>query len=48
MLCYYYEDHRNLDSLVQIMENLGLAWDVTLGDIKRYRISEELADYLTS
>ena len=46
-LRYYYEDHENLDSLVQIMENLELVWDVSPGDIKKYRISEELADFLT-
>lgn len=46
-LRYYYDDHPDLDSLVQIMDNLGLILDVTQTNVKRFRISEELADYLT-
>lgn len=45
---YYYEDHEDLDHKLQVMENLGLVRDAAINDVKRYRMSEELADYLLS
>jgi hypothetical protein len=46
-LCYYYDQHADLDNLMHIFENLGLVREVTTTNVKRYRMSEELADYLT-
>lgn len=44
---YYSEDHAELESKVQILENRGLVRDITNKNVKRYRMTEELAEYLT-
>jgi len=44
---YYFDDHGELESKVQILENLGLVRDVTNKNVKRYRMTEELVEYLT-
>lgn len=44
---YYFDDHPDLESQVQILENTGLVRDITNKNVKRYRMSEELVDYLT-
>ncbi|MEA2561930.1 MAG: hypothetical protein QOH06_3434 [Acidobacteriota bacterium] len=43
---YYFEDHPELDSQFKILENYGLVIDVTTRNVTRYRISEDLAEYL--
>jgi hypothetical protein len=43
---YYYETHPNLDQKVGVLENLGLVRDITFNNVKRYKVTEELADYL--
>lgn len=43
---YFYEEHPHLDDLMNILENLDLIRDVSRGELKRYRVSEELVDYL--
>lgn len=43
---YYYETHPDLDHKVRVLENLRLVTDITFTNVKRYRIVEELADYL--
>jgi hypothetical protein len=48
LLFYYYEDHEGLDDQLQVIENLGLIHNAAINDVKWYRISEELADYLIS
>ncbi len=43
---YYYETHPNLDQKIGVLENLGLLRDIKFNDVKRYKLTEELADYL--
>jgi hypothetical protein len=45
---YYLEDHENLPSKIQILENYGLVVDITPSNIKKYRIMENFAEYLLS
>lgn len=44
---YYLEDHEDLENKIQVLENKGLVYDVTNKNVKKYRMSEELVDYLT-
>jgi len=43
---YYLDDYPNLDGMIQVLENLELIRDVTRTNVKRYRFTEELVDYL--
>ncbi len=43
---YFYEDHPELDSMLQVFENLGLVSEITYNNTKRFIITEQLADYL--
>ena len=43
---YYFEDHTELASQFQVLENYGLVANVTSGSVTRYRITEDLAEYL--
>lgn len=43
---YTSADEATLLSKVQIIENLGLVRDITNKNVKRYRMTEELVDYL--
>jgi hypothetical protein len=45
-LIYYFEDHENLESKVQILENYGFVIDVTTGNAKKYRLMEEFVEFL--
>jgi len=45
-LVYYFDDHTDLGSQFHVLENYGLVSDVTTGKVSRYRISEDLAEYL--
>lgn len=45
-LTYFFDDHVNLLSKCQILVNYGLIVDVTHTNVSRFRISEELAQYL--
>ena len=45
-LIYYYEEHENLDSKVQILENYGVVVDVTKGNAKKYRLMEGFVEFL--
>lgn len=45
---YYFEDHKDLESKIQILENYGLVVDVTPSNAKKYRIMEEFTEYLLS
>jgi hypothetical protein len=45
-LCYFFDDHPDLLSQVQILENYGLVRDITYNNVHRYVMSEELAQYL--
>jgi len=47
-LAYHYDDHPELDGMLQILQNLGLIRDVTRTNVKRFRFMEELVDYLTA
>lgn len=38
---YYVEDHVNLESKMQILENYGFIYDTTTGNLKWYRMTEE-------
>lgn len=45
-LFYFYEDHPELDGMLQVLENLGLVREITYNNTKRFLITEQLADYL--
>lgn len=45
---YYYEDHPKLDDEVTVLENLGCVRNVAKNDVKRFRMSEDFAEYLSS
>jgi hypothetical protein len=45
-LCYFLDDHPELISQIQILENHGLVRDITHTNVDRYIISEKLAEYL--
>ncbi len=47
-LVYYHEDHDNLRSKIQILENLNLVYEITYNNTDRFIITEELADYLSN
>jgi hypothetical protein len=44
---YTCSDEATLLSKVQILENMGLVFDVTNKNVKRYRMTEEFVEYLT-
>jgi hypothetical protein len=46
ILFYFYDDHPDLDSKIQIMENVGAIRDIAFNDVKRYVMLEEFVDYL--
>jgi hypothetical protein len=46
VLTYYFDDHPEIENQVHILENHGLVTDVTSGRTKRYRLSEDLVEYL--
>lgn len=46
-LCYYYDDHNDLEGMVSILCNYNLVRDITFNNVKRYIFLEELVDYLT-
>jgi len=43
---YYYEAHPNLDQKMGVLENLGLVRDIAFNKVKRYRMTEDFAEYL--
>jgi hypothetical protein len=45
---YFFEEHENLQSKLQILENCGFVVDVTSGNARRYRLTEGFAEYLLS
>ena len=45
-LFYYYEDHDDLDDKLNILENVGLINNFSSNKTKRYRLTEQLAEYL--
>lgn len=45
-LVYYYDDHPELDSKLLILQNEDLIRDIRYNDVKRYLMSERLAEYL--
>ncbi len=45
-LCYYFDEHPDLLSQIQILENYGLVRKITYNNVQRYIISEEFAQYL--
>jgi hypothetical protein len=45
---YFFDDHDELLSKVQVLENLGLVREMTYNNVKRFLFTEELADYLTA
>ncbi|MDP2318225.1 MAG: hypothetical protein Q8O42_02645 [Acidobacteriota bacterium] len=45
---YYYETHANLDQKMGVLDSLGLARDITFNNVKRFKLSEALTDYLQS
>jgi hypothetical protein len=47
-LAYHLDEHEDLESRLQLLENLRLIRDVTYNNVKRFRFTEELVDYLTA
>jgi hypothetical protein len=47
-LAYFYEEHDSLDSKFRILENEHLVRDITSTNVKRYLLSEQLAEYLSA
>ena len=47
LLIYYYEDHNQLKDKITILCNHLLLVDITYNNVKRYNLTEKLADYLT-
>ena len=45
---YYFEDHENLQGKVHILENCGFVYDVTPGNAKKYRMTEEFVAMVVS
>ena len=43
---YYYEEHDNLDGKIQVLENYGFVIDITTGNAKKYRMTEEFVELL--
>lgn len=43
---YYYDDHENLLSKLNIMKNYGALIDIKFNNIYRYEIAEDFIDYL--
>ncbi len=46
-LCYFYDDHNDLEGMISILCNYNLVRDITYNSVKRYVFLEELVDYLT-
>jgi len=46
--CYYFEDHDNLQGKIHVLENQGFVIDVTPGNAKKYRMTEEFVELLVS
>ena len=47
ILFYYYDDHPDLDNKIRILENCHLIQEITYNNVKRYRLSEDIVEYLT-
>lgn len=45
-LVYYYDDHADLNDKLRLLQNEHLVRDISYTNVKRYVMSEELADYL--
>ena len=45
-LCYYYEDHEDLDIKIKALEVAGLINDITWNNTKRYEFTEDFVDLL--
>jgi len=45
-LVYYYDDYPQLDGIVRILQNYGLIQEITMGNVQRFAIAEDLAEYL--
>ncbi|MBI2469981.1 MAG: hypothetical protein HYV59_01885 [Planctomycetes bacterium] len=45
-LCYYFDDHPDLLSQIQILENYSLVREITYNNVQRYIMTEEFAQYL--
>ncbi len=46
-LVYYYEDHDDLDDKIALLCDYRLVVDIAYNDVKRYRFTQGMADYLT-
>jgi len=46
LLVYYEDEHPELDAKLRILQSLGLIQEITYNNVKRYVITEALADYL--
>ena len=47
-LCYYLEDHANLQGKIHVLENHHFVIDVTSTNVKKYRMTEEFVKLLVT
>jgi hypothetical protein len=46
-LSYFYDDHDELDSKLQVLANLGLIREITYNNVNRFLFSEEFVEYVS-
>ncbi|PBB84569.1 hypothetical protein CK216_21830 [Mesorhizobium sp. WSM3876] len=44
---YFLQDYENLGGSIDVMANYGAIFDVTVGQIPRYRLHEDFVNYIT-
>ena len=45
-LFYYYDDHADLDSKLQVLQSLGFVRDITYNNTKRFIFADHFVDWL--
>jgi hypothetical protein len=46
-LVYFYDDHQELDSKVQVLVSLGLIREITYNNVNRFLFAEDFVEYLS-
>jgi hypothetical protein len=46
-LVYFYDDHQELDSEVQVLASLGLIREITYNNVNRFLFAEDFVEYLS-
>ena len=45
-LCYYLDEHEDLEGKLQVLANLGFIREITYNEVRRFVFQEEFVDYL--